>query len=137
MSNKSVSARFFETYGNQHDVEGCNPLFAEDCVIHFNGTDALNIEEYKQLGYAHLVAFPDLAVTVLDQIEEGDKVVSRVRYGGTHRGELMGVPPTSRTFQSEDVTIDRMVDGQIKERWIVSDLLGMMQQLGIIPAPGA
>ena len=135
MSNKSVSARFFETYGNQHDVEGCAPLFADDAVIHFHNMPApLNFEGYKQVGYAFLTGFPDMEVTILDQIEEGGKVVSRVRWAGTHRGEFNGIPPTGRPFHNEDITIDYVVNGQIKERWTIGDLMGMMQQLGVIPS---
>lgn len=137
MSNKSVSARFFETYGQRHDVEGCTPLFAEDVVVHFNGTAPLNFEGYKQLGYAYLAGFPDMDVTILDQFEEDGKVVSRVQWSGTHTGELLGIPATGRPFRNEEIAIDYVVDGQIKERWTVGDLLGMMQQLGVIPAPGA
>lgn len=138
MSNKSVSARFFEIYGNQHDVEGCAPLFADDAVIHFSGAPGpLNFEGYKQVGYAFLAGFPDIKVTVLDQIEEGNKVANRVRWSGTHLGEFNGMPPTGRPFQNEDITVDHIVDGQIKERWAIGDLLGMMQQLGVLPAPGA
>ncbi len=135
MSNKSVSARFFETYGNQHDVEGCAPLFADDAVIHFNNTPApLSFEGYKQVGYAFLAGFPDINVTILDQIEEDGKVVSRVRWAGTHRGEFNGIPATGRPFHNEDITIDYVVNGQIKERWTIGDLMGMMQQLGVIPS---
>lgn len=135
MSNKSVSARFFETYGNQHDVEGCAPLFADDAVIHFNNTPApLSFEGYKQVGYAFLAGFPDINVTILDQIEEDGKVVSRVRWAGTHTGEFNGIPPTGRPFHNEDITIDYVADGQIKERWTIGDLMGMMQQLGVIPS---
>lgn len=137
MSNKSVSASFFEIYGNQHDVEGCTPLFAEDAVIHFNGSGPLNFEGYKQVGYAFLAGFPDIKATILDQFEGNGKVASRVRWSGTHTGEFNGIPATGRPFQNEDITIDHVVDGQIKERWTIGDLLSMMQQLGIIPAPGA
>lgn len=135
MSNRSVSARFFQTYGNQHDVEGCAPLFADDAVIHFNNMpEALNFEGYKQVGYAFLAGFPDINVTILDQFEEDGKVASRVRWTGTHTGEFNGIPPTGRTFHNEDITIDYVVNGQIKERWTIGDLMGMMQQLGVIPS---
>ncbi|HSN75920.1 MAG TPA: ester cyclase [Anaerolineae bacterium] len=134
MSNKSVSAAFFEKYGKQHDVEGCGPLFAEDAVIHFNGSQLLNFEGYKQVGHAYLAGIPDMDVTILDQMEEDGKVVSRVRWSGTQTGELFGIPPTRRSFHNEDITIDHVVNGQIRERWTIGDLLGMMQQLGAIPS---
>ena len=138
MSNKSVSARFFETYGNQHDVEGCTPLFAADAVIRTTTAPGpMNFEGYKQVGYAFLAGFPDLKDEILDQIEEGEKVVTRIAWSGTNTGELNGMPPTGRSFRSEAIVIDRIENGQIMERWEASDMLGMLQQLGVIPAPGA
>ncbi len=138
MSNKSVSARFFEIYGNQHDVEGCTPLFAADAVIRSTTAPGpVNFEGYKQVGYAFLAGFPDLKDEILDQIEEGDKVVTRIAWSGTNTGALNGMPPTGRSFRSEAIVIDRIENGQIKERWEASDMLGMLQQLGVIPAPGA
>ena len=137
MSNKSVSMKFFEIYGNQHDVEGCAPLFAEDA--HIDTTVApgpFDFLGYKMVGYAFLAGFPDLSATVLDQIEEGDKVVSRVAWSGTHTGELNGMPPTGRSFRSEAIYIDRLADGRIIERREINDMMGMMVQLGVIPMPG-
>ena len=137
MSNKSVSASFFEIYGNHHDVEGCGPLFAEDAVIHFNGMPSpLNFEGYKQIGYAYLAGISDMSTTVLDQVEEGSKVVSRVVWSGTHTAEFNGIPATGRSFRIEDINIDHIVDNKIRERWVVGDMLGMLQQLGVVPTPG-
>ena len=135
MSNQSVSTRFFETYGQRHDVEGCRPLFAADAVIHSSTAPAsLDFEGYAQIGYAFLNGFADLGVEILDQFAAGDRVATRVAWSGTHTGELNGIPPTGRTFCSEAIVIDRIVNGQIQERWDVSNMLGMMQQLGVMPA---
>ena len=135
MSNQSVSTRFYETYGKQHDVEGCRPLFAADAVIHSSTAPVpMNFEVYAQVGRAFLAGFADLTVDILDQFETGDKVATRLAWSGTHTGDLNGIPPTGRTFRSEAIVIDRVVNGQIKERWDVSDMLSMMQQLGVIPA---
>jgi predicted ester cyclase len=136
MSNKSVSLKFFETYGNQHDVEGCAPLFAEEAVIHTTAAPGpMDFMAYKQVGYAFLAGFSDLNVTVVEQLEDGNKVISRVFWSGTQSGALNGIPPTGRTFRSEAILIDTIENGKVVERREVSDMLGMMQQLGIIPAP--
>jgi steroid delta-isomerase-like uncharacterized protein len=135
MSNKSVSARFFETFGQQHDVEGCRPLFAADAVIHSSTAPGpMDFDGYAQVGRAFLNGFADLNAEVLDQIEDGEKVASRVAWSGAHTGELNGIPPTGRAFRSEAIVIDRIVAGQIQERWDVSNMLSMLQQLGVIPA---
>jgi len=96
----------------------------------------MDVNAYKQTGYAFLAGIPDMKATVLEQIEEGDKVVSRIVWSGTHTGTLIGIPATGRTFRSEGITIDRFVDGKIKERREIGDLLTMMQQLGVVAMPG-
>ena len=136
MSNKSVSLKFFETYGNQHDVEGCTPLFAENVTI--NTTVApgpLDFNAYKQVGYAFLAGFADLHPQIIEQLEDGNKVVTRLFWSGTQTGELNGIPPSGRTFRSESIVIDTIENGKIVDRREVSDMLGMLQQLGVIPAP--
>ena len=137
MSNKSISRQFFHLYGDLHDVEGATPLFADDAVINANTAPGpMDVNAYKQLGYAFLAGMPDMKVTVLEQIEEGDNVVSLVTWTGTHTGTLMGIPATGRFSQSDAITIDRIVDGKIKERREIGNLLSMMQQLGVLPMPG-
>ena len=136
MSNKSVPAHFYEVYGKQHNVEAARQLFAADATI-YSAQGALNLDTFAQGGSAFLAGFSDLQVEVLDQIEEGEKVVSRVVWSGTHTGDLYGIPPTGRSFRSESITIDRIVNSRIQERWEAFDMLGMMQKLGVIPTPGA
>jgi predicted ester cyclase len=136
MSNKSVSLQFFETYGKQHDVEGCAPLFAEDVTIYSTIAPApVDFDGYKQLGYAFLAGFSDLSPEVVEQLEDGNKVVTRLFWSGTFTGDLNGIPPTGRKFRSETIVIDTVENGKIVERREVNDMMGMMMQLGVIPAP--
>ena len=71
-----------------------------------------------------------------DVVAEGDRVVIRWSGGGTHRGELFGIPPTQKSITANGIHIFRIADGKIAEHWGTSDDLGMMRQLGVIPAPG-
>jgi predicted ester cyclase len=80
-------------------------------------------------------AFSDNEVTVDDQIAEGDKVVTRWSSKGTHSGEFFGIPATGKRVAGKGIGISRIVDGKIVEEWGESDMLGMMQQLGVIPPP--
>jgi predicted ester cyclase len=89
----------------------------------------------KQYAAMNLGAFPDVRVSVEDQIAEGDMVVTRWTATGTHTGELMGIPPTGRRIEISGITINRFSGGRIAEDWYQSDDLGMMQQLGVIPWP--
>ena len=79
---------------------------------------------------------PDLAVIIEDMLAEGEKVATRYTLEGTHGGELFGVPPTGKRLSIKSMTIERVSEGKIREHWRVTDTLGMMQQLGVVPEPG-
>lgn len=81
-------------------------------------------------------AFPDMRSTFEDQIAEGDLVVSRWSARGTHKGELMGIPLTGKAVTLTGISTMRIVGRKIAEQWDNWDTLGMLQQLGVIPALG-
>ena len=81
-------------------------------------------------------AFPDTHITIDDIVAEGDKVVTRYTYTGTHKGAYRGIPATNKKFTLSIIEIDRVVGGKLVEGWIRFDTLGLMQQLGVIPTPG-
>jgi steroid delta-isomerase-like uncharacterized protein len=87
----------------------------------------------KQFTAMMWVAFPDYHMTIEDNIAEGDKVVTRLTVRGTHQGDFMGVAPTGKQFTMTMIVISRIRDGKILECWQSSDLLGQLQQLGVIP----
>ena len=91
-------------------------------------------ESFKQFVSSYLSAFPDLHYTIEDQIAEGDRVVTRWTAVGTHKGELMGIPPTGQQAVVTGITINRFVGEKVVEGWNNWDGLGMMQQLGVVPA---
>jgi predicted ester cyclase len=70
------------------------------------------------------------------KIVEGDKVVTRWTVRGTHRGELMGIPPSGKTITVTGIVIDHIVGGKIAETWTSHDTLGLLQQIGAVPAMG-
>jgi len=75
-------------------------------------------------------------MTLEDVISEGDKVAGRFSWSATHLGEFAGNPPTGRRVRMTGIGIVRIVNGQMAERWNVTDELSLLQQLGMIPAPG-
>jgi steroid delta-isomerase-like uncharacterized protein len=81
-------------------------------------------------------AFRDLNFTIDDQVAEGDKVVTRWNATSLHQDAFAGVPATSKPVVITAINIHRVVDGQIQEGWLNWDALGMLQQLGVAPAPG-
>lgn len=81
-------------------------------------------------------AFPDLHYTLEDVIAEGDRVVQRATASGTMKGEFLGMPATGKSATWSEIHIVRVKDGKIVEHWASVDQLGMLQQLGLAPAPG-
>jgi predicted ester cyclase len=85
---------------------------------------------------AYTSGFPDLQLSTEEIVAEGDKVAIRNTWRGTHQGVFQGVPPTGRHVAFTGTDIFRFVDGKIAEQWADLDALGLMQQLGVIPAMG-
>lgn len=136
-ANKALSRRLVEEAFNAGRLEVVDELVARDYVGHDPSLpeDARGPDGVKELIAGYRAAFPDIRVTVEDQIAEGDMVVTRWAATGTHQGELMGMPATGKQGTVTGITIDRITDGKIVESWDNWDTLGLMQQLGAIPAP--
>jgi len=77
-------------------------------------------------------AFPDFHLVIEDQIAEGEKVVTRVTFHGTHRGEFRGIAPTGKQVRYSGIAIDRIVEGKVVEMWHVADSLALLQQVGAV-----
>src|SRR5439155_303645 len=92
-------------------------------------------EGFKQVVTIYRTAFPDLHITIEDQVTEGDLVAGRFVARGTHHGELMGIPPPGKAVTVTGIDLSRYRAGKMVEYFEVFDALGMMQQLGVIPAP--
>ncbi len=81
-------------------------------------------------------AFPDFHMEVRECLVDGDLVAYRAEVTGTHRGPILGIPPTGRSFRVQHMHMLRLRDGRACEHWATRDDLGMLQQLGVLPAPG-
>lgn len=121
---------------NSGDVSAADKAFAPDCVIHINGSPDpnLRLDAFKQMIAGLLSAFPDLRLTVEDQIVAGDKVATRWSAEGTNTGALGPVPATGHRIRIAGLILDRVVDGKVVERWEQWDQMGMLQQLGLVPS---
>lgn len=135
--NKALVRRFFEEMWGKGNLAIADELLTTDFVFHPAPPGvAPDLEGYKHWVRMTCAGLADRQSTVEDQIAEGDKVVSRWTYRGTHKGELMGVAPTSKQVTVTGICIDRIFGDKIVEEWIEMDNLGMMQQLGVAPPPG-
>ena len=131
--NKALVRRWIEAI-NKKNVAVFDEIFTANYVAHTPGAEENDPESIKQLMTGLFTAFPDLHLTVEDFIAEGDKVVHRLTVQGTHKGDLMGIPPTGKQFTIMLINITRNAKNKFAESWTIADLLGMMQQLGIIPS---
>jgi predicted ester cyclase len=134
--NKKIARQSFEAF-EQKDYTFLEKLCdVTKFKLHFPGIEkALNFDESVKLNKEYNEAFPDVKVTVENQIAEGDLVASRVTYQGTHKGELQGVSPSGKKAKVTGMSLQRIVNSKIVEEWNEFDALGMMQQIGAIPEP--
>ncbi len=136
--NKAHVRRAFEELINRQNVAAADQFVAPDYVGHFSGAPepVRGVEAFKQFIAMYSTAFPDSQVSFESVIAEGDRVVARLTYRGTHKGPLMNIPPTGKPIEVMATNIFRIVNGKAVEQWAITDDLGLMQQLGVIPAPG-
>ena len=119
--NKGDSSRFAE-------------YMAPASMSHFPGMPPLTFEQFMGLLAAFRSAFPDLHISINSQVAEGDTVVTLWTFTGTQRGELQGIPPSGKKVTMDGVSVDRFEGKAVIDHREFFDQLGMLQQLGAIPA---
>jgi steroid delta-isomerase-like uncharacterized protein len=132
--NKAIVERFYHEVVNDGNLAVADELMAHDFVEHTNPAGS-GITGFKQFVSGLAMAFPDLHITIEDMVAEGDKVVVRVTVRATHKGTFMGsIAATGKEVTFTGVDIFQISDGKIIGRWNQRDLLGLLQQLGAMPA---
>ncbi len=134
--NKAIARRLLEEAFNAGNIDVVDELVATGFINHDAALPEATVgpAAAKASIKGYRTAFPDLRLKVEDQIADGGTVVTRWSAKGTHEGDLMGMPATGKQATVTGITIDRIVDGRIAESWTNWDTLGMLQQLGAIPA---
>ena len=136
--NKQLVRRAVEEIWNRGNYAVIDEFVASDFIVH---ASALADEIHGPEGATHFYttlreAFPDIHFTIEDQVAEGDRVVTRWAARATHNGNFQGIPATGKQATLTGIDIDRIVNGKVVECWPNVDELGLLQQLGVIPAPG-
>jgi predicted ester cyclase len=133
--NKAL-VREFENLLNARELESALALFNPNFVDHTPevGLPA-GIEGVRMFFTMQFAALPDGKTTSLDMIAEGDKVVHRMSGEGTHQGMFFGIPPTGKHVTWTFIDIWRIEDEELAEHWVEADMMGVMQQLGMVPPP--
>jgi steroid delta-isomerase-like uncharacterized protein len=133
--SKAIVRQYFGVW-EEGNLELLDELLAPDYVNHTPATPELPTGPEGVKGVVSMFrdGMPDLRVVIEDMIAEDDKVATRYTLEGTHEGALFGVPPTGQRLSIKSISVERVSHGKIIEHWRVTDELGMMQQLGVIPA---
>ncbi len=137
-ANKDLVRRFQESMleamrsGNPNSVLD---TVAPDCVFDMPGMPA-TLEGMLHMIPAFHTAFSDMQVTIGEMLAEGDKVAYRLTATATHTGEFMGIPATGKRVTFTETHIDQIANGKLVRHDGDMDQIGLMQQLGVIPAMG-
>lgn len=132
-ANKQVFRRLLDD-----ELSQGQPIAEE--IIHpdfFDHTNPPGMQEgiagHRAIVALFRAAFPDQVWHIEDLIAEGDRVVARTRFEGTHLGDFFGIPATGKKVTMGGVHIGRIQDGKVAEHWGANDDLGLMRQLGAAP----
>jgi steroid delta-isomerase-like uncharacterized protein len=132
--NKRLVQRFYEAI-DRGDLAAMDEFVADDYVDHnpppFPGLPK-GREGLKQVFKNFLEATPGYH-KIEDQIAEGDKVVTRMTSYGKHEGDLPGAPRTGNDLKMTSITIHRIANGKLVEKWSEKDVLGFLKQIGVMP----
>jgi steroid delta-isomerase-like uncharacterized protein len=136
--NKAIVRRLYEEVWNKRKLEVVKELISPSHALQGPTIfgSSMGPEAYKRQVLRFLEGYPDLHWTIEDTIAEKDKVVACWTMSGTHEGDFMGVPATNKKVSVDGITIHHIVGGKIMDSNINWDALGMMQQLGAVPAMG-
>ena len=135
--NKALTVRFVEELFNRGNMGIVGEIFAPDFIEREQLPPGIpnGREGVKVLTTMLRSAFPDFKATIDDILAEGDKVVIRMTWSGTQKGEFMSVPATGKRVSFGVIDIIRITNGKLVEHWGQMDSMSLMQQLGAIPAP--
>jgi steroid delta-isomerase-like uncharacterized protein len=137
-TNKAIVRDIFEGGLNRGEVDEIAARTAPNFIdhdIHVETGISGGPEDMRAALLAIRRGFPDIHVTIEDIVAEGDRVVVRNTWRGTHLGEFNGIPPSGRPVEITGIVIWRIEDGLIAERWATIDTLTLLRQLGVLPSP--
>ena len=131
--HKAMIRAMLKTVWNEGNLDALSEFWTQDAVNHaVPGSPAVGLtalRAYHEGFLASFAAFSDVHTSVVQQVEEGDLVVTQMVSRGVHTGDDMGVPATGRAVSLAAIRIDRCDNGKIAEHWSVSDVAGLMGQL--------
>jgi steroid delta-isomerase-like uncharacterized protein len=135
--NEQLARRYFDEVCNQRRLDVVDEIMAADYVYHDNQSPPASGRDGIKETVAIYQDTLDGHWEVHEMFSVGDRVVTRWTGSGTHKAELLGVPPTGNDVSVEAITIMRIADGKIAEDWTTWEGLALAQQIGAVPAPAS
>jgi len=143
--NTEIVQRWWQELWNERKLEVADELLAPDYVVHvlwsnpalLGPRDVPGVQPAKDIVRQWSESFEDFHVTIENIVDAGEHVTCTHTFSATHTGEFMGRPPTGQGGVIAGITIMRLANGRIQEAWTSWDMMGMAQQLGWAPKPGA
>jgi steroid delta-isomerase-like uncharacterized protein len=134
--NQALVRQLFEALnrGPEALADARLAIFAPDEVSYF-ASQRLDYAAHAHFDAMVFTAFPDIQYTLNDLLAEGDRVVARFTARGTQTGAFQGIPATGKAVTMSAIAIYRVAGGKVVEQWLEYDMLGVLQQLGVVPAP--
>jgi len=134
--NKAIVRRLYGEVWNGRRLEVVNEIISPSHALHDTNNPGSSIgpEAYKRTVTRFLTGFPDLRFSIEDVVAEEEKLAVSWNFSGTHKGRYMGILATNTKVSVDGITIHHIVNGKIMDSYVSWDALGMMQQLGAVPA---
>ena len=129
-ANKEFVRRFYKEVYVDWNMERVDEVVAPQFVSHDWPESVTGPRVFRDYYSAIRSAVHDARYEVDDLIAEGDRVVVRWRLLGTHEGSFQGIAPTGRAITLKGIAIYRVEDRKLMERWVVSDLHGLLEEIG-------
>lgn len=132
--NKLATRRFHEGF-DKGDFAAMEAVISADVRSYYPGAeDGVGFDGFKATGQAFIDAFSQSRSLIQDQVAEGDRVATRLEWSAVHTAPFNGIPPTNRPVRMQIFVIDRFENGKIVEHRAAFDVMGLLQQLGAVPA---
>lgn len=136
-TNKAIVRRYFEQIMNNKRYDLADEFFVESVELHGVGPGISGRTAAVEMYTTLFAAFPDWHLVIDDIFAEGEKVVVRYTATCTNKGDFQGIPATGKPYTQKAIVIYHLANGKIAEGWVQTDMLSMMQQLGLMPSPQA
>jgi steroid delta-isomerase-like uncharacterized protein len=135
-NNKAIARRFIQVWGDGN-LDVIEELAAPSLIVRYPTIHQViqSSREFRHVLAGFRSAFPDSAIRVEEEIAEGEKVVIRWSFSGTHKGSIMGIPATDKKVTWTGITIYRIVDGKVVEEQGEEDIAGFFRQVGLVRQP--